>query len=271
LSGIPISSDSSFHFQLKVTLVTKQPSHQLPNTYQESPAASCLESSLAGNGVSNSSNSGSSSSFVDGVMLLHFAVINHDGLACAVKTEKRYFISCPWCTLHQESTTNPLCTTTSTNSNPLQWEKYQAGFRLTKQSHKVIQRLAFHLKHTHLHFTYEWVLDDNFQVHVIIRRIADTFHKNERFRPFTFFRSKSISSTLFKRISTSDLQKFNRKNISNEENSFIKKSKNASGFVKKKQSTPAAPLRAYYSPLTGQRLSEEECQHDTDDNIGIHS
>ena len=205
-------------------------------------------------------------------ILFHFVMCNNEDSSDGpwlVKTEPRDCLECPWCDKHSLrlpissassfSTSSSSSTVTSNGisvrkKDYLYLENYAGGYRYTKQSYRQLQRLSFHLKCTHHHFTYEFVVDANMDLHVTIRRVEEEYvSKYDNFNI-----KKSLRQSLLRQRFLRYLQE-------------VPTSLWRSQFDSKKQlkTVLATDRRPYYNPITGIQLTEEECEIDRDDKLGV--
>lgn len=195
-------------------------------------------------------------------LYFHFAIVPTVDARPKVKSEERHSLACCWCSPNIPSMDyfiNPQAERPSLLI-PLQWEQHEGGRRYSSTTYYGILKLKMHLETLHQHFDYEFIVDDEMNLHIVVKKSTVVDYSNEDIsKPYFFTRTDSTQQNkeLFSQLVS--MEGNGERNL---------QSQLPKGKKKTASTAIVPPLRAYYSAGFGRRLSTEECEYDSDDQKG---
>eukprot|EP01036_Dinobryon_divergens_P023677 gene23677-32052_t len=215
----------------------------------------------------------------------HFvAASNNDGdegNSRTFKTERRDCLDCPWCSKLGPSPCSLEAgqgrAKDNSSRNYLSYEQYTNGHRYTLASYEHLQRLRFHLEHTHFQFHYEYVVYSDMNLHVVIHRQRNINVPNPRdsyyHRVSRLAKEKYFSASFLRYLRDEDKEDDELDDEVASSTSGLRRTSRKSTLrleSVEQQQQQLTIKRPYYNSITGrQQLQESDCNYDSDEKLDL--
>ena len=203
-----------------------------------------------------------------------------EGNGRSFKTERRDCLDCPWCSNLGPSPCSLEAEQGRAKDNSsrryLSYEQYTNGHRYTLASYEHLQRLRFHLEHTHFQFHYEYVVNSDMNLHVVVHRQRNIHVPNPRdsyyHRVSRLAKEKYFSASFLRYLGDEDKEDDELDDDVVSSTSGLRRTSRKFNLrldSAEQQQQQQLPLkRPFYDSITGRQLQEADCNYDSDEKLG---